>query len=88
MTAPTELRVRRIMERDHISEEYARLRVTAQHSDDYYRGKCDLELTNAGDSPDVFFQSAVIFFNRLVEEIREEKRSRGELKRNEENSHV
>ena len=35
--APTETRVRRIMARDGISEDYARLRVQAQKPDEFYR---------------------------------------------------
>ena len=74
VTAPTELRVRRIMARDGISEQYARLRISAQKSDDYYRGKCDCELNNASESPLEFMKDARLFFDRLVESIREEKR--------------
>ena len=74
VTAPTELRVRRIMDRDGISEQYARLRISAQKTDDYYRGKCDYELNNASESPEEFQKAACLFFERLVESIREEKR--------------
>ena len=74
VTAPVELRVRRVMARDGISEEYARLRISAQKADDYYRSKCDCELTNAADSPEVFREEALLFFQRMVESIREEKR--------------
>ncbi len=74
VTAPMELRVRRIMARDHIPEEYARLRISAQKPDEYYRGKCDVELANAADSPEQFRKEAREFFTRLVEKIAEEKR--------------
>ena len=37
VTSPLELRVRRIMARDGISEQYARLRVSAQKPDEYFR---------------------------------------------------
>ena len=73
VTAPTELRVRRIMARDNISEQYARMRVTAQKSDEYYRTKCDYELANAGDDPKAFQAEAREFFRRLIEAIKEEK---------------
>ena len=73
VTAPTELRVRRIMARDKISEQYARMRVTAQKSDEYYRTKCDYELANAGDDPKAFQAEAREFFRRLIEAIKEEK---------------
>ena len=74
VTAPTELRVKRIMARDHITEQYARLRIGAQKQDEYYRSKCDCELNNATESPEEFRRDARLFFERLVEAIQEEKR--------------
>lgn len=74
VTAPTELRVKRVMARDHISERYARLRINAQKQDEFYRGKCDCELNNATDSPEEFRKDARLFFEQLVESIQEEKR--------------
>lgn len=73
VTAPTELRVRRIMARDGISEQYARMRITAQKPDEYYRTKCDCELTNAADTPESFREEAREFIRRLMETIKEEK---------------
>ena len=40
VTAPPEVRVRRIMARDHIPEDYARLRVQAQKDEEFYRTHC------------------------------------------------
>ena len=74
VTAPTELRVRRIMARDGITEQYDRLRISAQKPDEYYRGKCDCELNNAADTPEAFQAEAKLFFTRLIETITEEKR--------------
>ena len=74
ITAPVELRVRRIMARDNITEQYARLRVSAQKSDEYYRAKCDCELTNAVETPEEFEKVAELFFQRLLEQLQEEKR--------------
>ena len=74
VTAPTELRVRRIMARDNITEQYARLRVSAQKPDEFYRGKCDLELNNGAETAETFQREARLFFERLVESLREEKR--------------
>lgn len=54
VTAPLELRVRRIMARDGITEQYARLRISAQKADEYYRSKCDCELTNSADTAEAF----------------------------------
>ena len=74
VTAPTELRVKRIMARDHITEQYARLRLNAQKQDEYYRGKCSCELKHASGLPEEFRQEARLFFERLVESVLEEKR--------------
>jgi len=73
VTAPTELRVRRIMARDNITEQYARLRISAQKPDEYYRSKCDFELSNGSEMPEVFQDEARTFFRRLIERVREEK---------------
>ena len=40
VTAPVEDRVRRLMQRDGISEEYARSRIAAQHEENWYRQRC------------------------------------------------
>ena len=74
ITAPVELRVLRIMQRDNITEQYARLRISAQKQDEFYRSKCDCELTNAVETPEEFREEARNFMERLIETIREEKR--------------
>lgn len=48
ITAPKELRMRRIMARDGISEDYARARIESQQPDAYYQQHCDKILENAG----------------------------------------
>ena len=73
VTAPMELRVRRIMARDGITEQYARLRISAQKPDEFYRSKCDCELNNAADSTGAFREQALDFFRRLIDTIKEEK---------------
>ena len=73
VTAPAELRERRIMARDGIDERYARMRVSAQKSDEFYRSKCDYELSNTADTPEAFRETARVFFERLIGELREEK---------------
>ncbi len=73
VTAPTELRVRRIMARDGISEQYARMRISAQKPDEYYRTKCDCVLNNAAETSAAFQIEAKDFFERLIESIKEEK---------------
>ena len=46
VTAPEEMRVQRLMLRDNISEEYARSRIRAQHSEEWFRERCDHVLVN------------------------------------------
>lgn len=48
VTAPVEDRVSRLMARDGISESYARSRIAAQHSEDWFRSHCDWILENNG----------------------------------------
>ena len=48
VTAPVEDRVRRLMTRDGISEEYARSRITAQHDEGWFRERCAHVLENDG----------------------------------------
>ena len=46
--APVEDRIKRLMARDGISEEYARSRIAAQHDDAWFRTRCDRILENSG----------------------------------------
>lgn len=48
VTAPEEDRVRRLMARDGITEEYARKRISAQHTESWFREHCDYVLQNNG----------------------------------------
>lgn len=48
IVAPPEYRINRIMERDRISEEAARLRVNAQKNEEYYRQNCNYVIENIG----------------------------------------
>jgi L-threonylcarbamoyladenylate synthase len=73
ITSPLELRVRRIMSRDNITEQYARLRISAQKPDEFYRSKCDCELNNSAETVEDFEAEARIFFERLVDDIKEDK---------------
>lgn len=49
VTAPVEDRVRRLIERDGISEEYARKRIAAQHTGADFSAMCSYTLENDGD---------------------------------------
>ena len=62
VTAPVEDRIRRIMARDGISEEYARDRIAAQHSDSWFAEKCDYVLENNGNVED-FQLKCIAFFH-------------------------
>lgn len=62
VTAPAELRLERLMKRDGISTEYARKRMEAQPSDQWYREKCDHILENHGTEAD--FQDKCLAFLR------------------------
>ena len=73
VTTPVELRVRRIVARDGIGEQYARLRIAAQKTDEYFRDKCDYELENSADSPEKFEEEAIRFFEKVIEIVKEEK---------------
>ena len=68
--SPAELRLGRIMARDGISEEYARLRIAAQKSDDFYREHCNYTLNNTCDSAEEFEQQAYLFFLGLLQEAK------------------
>lgn len=48
VVAPTEARIRRLMARDGITEDYARSRIAAQHPQDWFRQRCDYVLENNG----------------------------------------
>jgi len=48
VTAPEEDRVRRLMARDQIPEDYARSRIAAQHPESWFRQHCDCILENNG----------------------------------------
>ena len=67
--APAEDRVRRIMARDGISEDYARLRISAQQPDVFYREHCSHILENTCAGPTQFRDQARIFFRKMLREI-------------------
>ena len=67
--APAEDRVRRIMSRDGISEDYARLRISAQQPDAFYRERCSHILENNCATPAQFRDQARIFFRSMLREI-------------------
>jgi dephospho-CoA kinase len=64
VTAPAEDRVRRLVARDGIPEEYARARIAAQHDEQWYRERCDAELVNNGKI-DAFATKCIAFLDTM-----------------------
>lgn len=65
--APAEVRVKRIMNREGISESYAWKRVNAQQGEDFFRAHCHHILENtADDTPETFELRAFALFTKLL----------------------
>ena len=64
VTAPVKLRVQRLMQRDGISESYARSRIEAQHEDSWFRERCTCTLENDGEM-DAFATKCIAFLDTL-----------------------
>ena len=64
VTAPEEMRVQRLIQRDGISEDYARARIRAQHKESWFRERCDYVLVNDGKL-DAFRAKCLAFLNTL-----------------------
>lgn len=66
VVADDEVRVRRIMARDGISEEYARLRISAQKPGQYFAERCDHTLRNDSADPSIVEQQAKALFETMI----------------------
>ena len=64
VTAPEEVRVGRLMQRDHIAGQQAKMRIHAQKSQDYFKQVCDYTLENNGTEAD-FHEKCLAFFRKL-----------------------
>ena len=64
VTAPEELRVQRLMQRDGITEDYARSRIGAQHPDSCFRERCRYVLENDAGI-DAFATKCIAFLHTL-----------------------
>ena len=64
VNAPLDARVQRLMARDHITEEYARSRISAQPSPAEFATRCDYTLENDGTLED-FQQKCLAFLTRM-----------------------
>ena len=64
VTAPEELRIRRLILRDNIPEDYARSRIQAQPTEEYFRSHCGYVLENDADEAQ-FRLKCLAFFRQL-----------------------
>ena len=64
VTAPEKDRIARLMQRDGITEEYARNRIRAQHDEQWFRERCDYVLVNDGKL-DAFATNCLAFLHTL-----------------------
>lgn len=64
--APQEARVRRIMAREGISQDYAWARVKAQRADEYFIRNCDYTLVNDFPTAEEFSQKAREFLKEVL----------------------
>ena len=64
VTAPADVRLRRLMERDRISEEYAQKRIDAQPKEEWFRSKCTYVLENDTTTQD--FQGKCLAFLKEI----------------------
>ena len=72
VTAPEEVRVRRIMTRDGITEEYARSRIAAQQDAEYFRARCDYEFVNDLPTAAEAAAAAADFIHTIIKNLKEE----------------
>ena len=63
ITADTDIRIQRLIDREGISREYARLRIEAQKPDEYYIEVCDYALENNGTREEFSEKCRVLFEN-------------------------
>ena len=64
--APVEVRVQRLMVRDGITEEYARLRISAQEPDSYFTERCEHTLVNDGMTREAFGERCDALLDQLL----------------------
>lgn len=62
--APAQVRINRLVQRDQITPEYAQKRIAAQHSDQWFREKCDYCLENR-ENFDAFATKCLAFLKEI-----------------------
>lgn len=63
ITAPVDLRISRLMARDHISKEYALSRIQAQPLEETFVSRCDAVLHN-DETADIFRRKCLVFLEK------------------------
>lgn len=71
--ADPEVRVRRLMARDGITEDYARARIAAQKPAEWFAGQADLVLENNGTEAEFEARCSAVFTDRLPRSHRKSK---------------
>ena len=66
VTAPAEARVKRLMAREGVSEDYARARIAAQKPDRFYEENCDFVVRNGG-KPEECRARALALFEKIID---------------------
>jgi dephospho-CoA kinase len=66
VTAPADVRAKRIMEREGISYDYAMLRINSQKSDEYFKDRCDYVLVNDFEREADFTAYCLEFFSNIL----------------------
>ena len=66
ITAPTEARLARLMCREGVSEEYARLRIAAQKPNEYFEEVCDYTIAN-DSTLEAFYTECERVFKQILE---------------------
>ncbi|MGM9520935.1 MAG: dephospho-CoA kinase [Oscillospiraceae bacterium] len=66
VTADPEIRARRIMAREGISLEYAKLRISSQKPDEFFKSRCGYTLINDFDSEEQFSNHCAEFFKNIL----------------------
>jgi len=66
VTASEDVRTARLMQREGISEEYARLRIRAQKPNEYFSKHCTITLHNDFPSADAFLQYCRNEFSKYI----------------------
>ena len=68
VTAPVEARVARLMAREGISEDYARLRIGAQKENEVFAAACGMTIENCFDTVEEFRLHCRDIFSKLLKE--------------------